>query len=370
MAKSYDIFLSYNSVQKDWARAVANQLRALDLDVFFAEDTIPPGGPIVPSIESGLKASRRVLLILTPSSVKSPWVKLERVITQTTDPGALKRKLIPILLEPTKRVPGSVSALKMVNLTDPATRNDEYAFLLRDLEIPDAKIPEPPPWPMPKRGKKKVALGIIVPKTSSRARRSGSTKGSDGKNMVFIRGDNNIADFYIDEFPVTNEEYKKFLEKEKRRPPRSWKQGKFPAGKANHPVAGVSFYEAKGYAAYAKKRLPTEEEWEKAAVGNHEWIYPWGKRFETTKCNTNESGIKETTPVTQYPSGASQSGIKDMSGNTWEWVDTWAREGDKKVKGGSYKYDQDAARVRNSESHGIASGRPYDVGFRCVIDKS
>ena len=372
MAKKlkYDIFLSYSSAEKDWVQDVVEQLRALDLEVFFAEDSIKPGEPILTSLERALRASHRVLLVLSPSSIKSRWVELERIITQHTSPKTVKTKLIPILLEPINenRIPAAVSAVKIVDLTDPATRNDRYAYLLEDLGVSKGSIPEAPPWPRNKRGKKKVKSKIIVPKSSATALSTGSTQAADGKNMVLIRGDNDTADFYIDEYPVTNHEYQKFLAKKKRRPPRSWKQGQYPADKADHPVAGVSFYDAKVYAEYANKRLPTEDEWEQAAVGNRDWFYPWGKKFDSNKCNTIESRIKGTTAVTQYPLGASRSGIKDMAGNIWEWVDTWGREGLKKVKGGSYKYPQDAARVRNSESYDISSGRPYDVGFRCAID--
>ena len=104
MAKTlkYDIFLSYNSAQIDWVRDVANQLRALGLEVFFDKDSVGPGAPVIPSLESALKASRRVLLVLSPSSLKSEWVELERTITQHTAPKTVKNKLIPIRLEPIK----------------------------------------------------------------------------------------------------------------------------------------------------------------------------------------------------------------------------------------------------------------------------
>lgn len=195
MAKKfkYDLFLSHNRAQKDWVREVAKQLRALGLDVFFDEDTVEPGEPIITSLERGLQASRRVLLVLAPSAIKSKWVALERTITQHSDPSAVRKKLIPILLEPIpiNKVPAAVRALNIIDLTNPVTRDERYAFVLKHLGIPEHSIP-PPPWPRSKRGKKIVKSAVTVPKTSVRVKSSGSTKGLDGKNMILIRGDNDM----------------------------------------------------------------------------------------------------------------------------------------------------------------------------------
>ena len=71
------------------------------------------------------------------------------------------------------------------------------------------------------------------------------------------------------------------------------------------PVVGVSYFEAEAYAKWTGKKLPTEKEWERAARGTDGREYPWGDMFDKEKCNTAESGIGKTTPVSRYPEGVS-----------------------------------------------------------------
>lgn len=92
----------------------------------------------------------------------------------------------------------------------------------------------------------------------------------------------------------------------------------------NHPVCGVSWYEAEAYAKFVGKRLPTEAEWEKAAswdvASSYRRTYPWGEVApDENKCN-HDSFIGQTTPVDTYPKGQSACGCYDMLGNVWEWT--------------------------------------------------
>ena len=132
-----------------------------------------------------------------------------------------------------------------------------------------------------------------------------------------------VNKFYIDRHEVTNAEYEKFTYGTKREEPYHWPNGKIPRGKKNHPVIYVSWHDASEYCKWRGKRLPTEQEWEKSARGDSGNIYPWGNTWATNKSNHPYKGSTGTEPVGSYPNGKSPYGLYDMSGNVWEWVDSF-----------------------------------------------
>ena len=132
-----------------------------------------------------------------------------------------------------------------------------------------------------------------------------------------------VDQFYIDLYEVTNAEYKKFTYDTNREIPYHWSNAKIPKNKKNHPVTYVNWHDAKEYCKWKGKRLPTEQEWEKAARGESGNIYPWGNTWSIDKSNHPYKGSAGTEPVGSYPSGKSPYGLYDMSGNVWEWVDSF-----------------------------------------------
>ncbi|MEW6352776.1 MAG: formylglycine-generating enzyme family protein [Pseudomonadota bacterium] len=125
--------------------------------------------------------------------------------------------------------------------------------------------------------------------------------------------------YRIDKYPVTNAQYARFVAATGHRPPSYWENGKIPAGQELHPVTLVSWYDAKAYAEWAGKRLPSEAEWEKAARGTDGRRWPWGDAMDPRRLNTYYN-VGATTPVTAYPKGASPYGVMDMAGNVSEWT--------------------------------------------------
>jgi len=128
-----------------------------------------------------------------------------------------------------------------------------------------------------------------------------------------------VYSFYIDRYPVTNLQYKHFIDMTGYKSSGNWYEY-FTEGKEKHPVTGVSYNDAMAYASWLGKRLPSEGEWERAARGDERVKYPWGNRWDQKKLNSAEGNSLETTGVDNYPGGASPYGVMDMLGNVWEWT--------------------------------------------------
>ena len=190
------------------------------------------------------------------------------------------------------------------------------------------------------------------------------------------------TDFEIDIYPVTNRQFAAFIKYKWYEEDKCWS----PEGmkwrsendiskpelwdhdhwnRPEHPVAGVSFYEAEAFTEWSGKALPTEAQWERAARGTEGCEYPCGEEFDEEKCNTAESGIGRTTRVTRYPNGISPDGCYDMAGNVWEWTVSKLDENTIVLPGGSWNDDRFIARCAN-RSRDLPYDRNYNIGFRCV----
>lgn len=216
-----------------------------------------------------------------------------------------------------------------------------------------------------------------------------------------------MPEFLMDIFPVTNAQFKDFLDESGYRPKDSvnflkhWNGNSFLPGKENHPVVYVSYEDAQAYAKWAGKRLPTEVEWQYAAQTKDGRAWPWGgdtsqiyrveekvtetltrftiKGIAPDLCNTG-SGVPDA--VGSYPKGANPFGLQDLVGSVWQLTNDLYKSGSYDyiiLKGGSYfnpasswwyvqggpretHYSQQLLRV----SPGFE--RNATVGFRCVQD--
>ena len=171
--------------------------------------------------------------------------------------------------------------------------------------------------------------------------------------------------FEIGVYPVTNAQYQRFVRDVGHTPPQDWTDGSYPVNRGDHPVVWVTCEDAEAYADYVGGRLPTFAEWQYAARGADDRLFPWGYDIDTPRCNTAELGAGTTTPVLSFRDGISPFGCYDMVGNVWEWTDTtYDDEGNFRVAcGGAWYYNHDYSTCTSYDffSNGYAE---FVIGFR------
>jgi formylglycine-generating enzyme required for sulfatase activity len=155
----------------------------------------------------------------------------------------------------------------------------------------------------------------------------------------------------------------------------------------NYPMIMVSWQDAVDYAKWAGGSLPTAAQWEKAARGTDGRRYPWGNKWDASKCNMKTQGSEKEQPAGSYPAGASPYGCLDMAGNVWEWCSDWwsgtyyadaptinptgPKNGTARVlRGGSFGSGvlYDTFRCANRSPHDPAERGGYH-GFRCAKNR-
>ncbi len=203
---------------------------------------------------------------------------------------------------------------------------------------------------------------------------------------VFFEKNVSLRRYAVDRAPVTNARFERFLRASGYKPAhpqnflKHWRDGRPAFGTEEHPVVYVDLEDARAYARWAGRRLPTEEEWQYAAQGSDGRLYPWGNEMKPGACNDGSTG--QTTPVTAHPDGRSPSGCLDMCGNVWEWTESERTDGRNRfaiLRGGSH------FKARGSDWYFDGGPQPCNfaakillawpgldrcgtVGFRCAAD--
>jgi gamma-glutamyl hercynylcysteine S-oxide synthase len=197
-----------------------------------------------------------------------------------------------------------------------------------------------------------------------------------------------ISSFWIDIHPVTNAEFKAFLDATHYLPAddhnflKDWNRPTYPAGWSNKPVTWVSLEDARAYAHWAGKRLPHEWEWQYAAQGNDGRTYPWGNDWNPAAVPTPDRGrdSQPASDVDAHPKGASPFGVGDLVGNVWQWTDEYTDEHTRAavLRGGSH-YQPQGSRWYFPQAYKLSEHGKYllmapsidrsaNIGFRCVVD--
>jgi formylglycine-generating enzyme required for sulfatase activity len=173
-----------------------------------------------------------------------------------------------------------------------------------------------------------------------------------------------LPSYYIDRYPVTNYQYKKFMEATGHPKPLLMDDPLW--NKPMQPVVYVGWDDARAYSAWAGKELPSEAQWEKAGRGSDRRTWAWGHEFALGNCNSREEGLGRTSEVGQYYKGISPYGCYDMCGNVWEMCEGVWLEDRPPMRGGCFLGTASFVRITCRWSPEHSSTGAHWMGFRTV----
>lgn len=219
-----------------------------------------------------------------------------------------------------------------------------------------------------------------------------------------------VDGYFLDRYPVTNEQYLRFVQDGGYEQmnlwdatiwpavlgfvdstglsgPRYWKQGRPADDKRQHPVVGICWYEASAYARWSGKRLATDPEWVKAGAWPvvadgappQQRRYPWGDALDRSLAHVWGSGADDTCKTSAHPSGASVGGVQQLVGNVWEWTSTSFGVWDlanlkietttpmRSIRGGAFDTYFDSQCHLHFQSGESPLARKHNIGFRCAV---
>ena len=346
------LFISYARKDVEFAQRLNTDLQRHGVTTWIDELGIRGGEDWPNRIATAIEGCEAMLVILSPDSMASRWVRRELAFAD-----AKGKRILPLLHRPCK-LPASFE-LRFGNVQRADFSRGNYETNLVKLlasikQVLGLTVATPSPPVKVKQAKRKPdVLTITSPIRLELVRipagefLMGSDKSKDEQAFADEQPQHrlHVSEFYIGKYPVTNAQYAAFVKATKRKVPQHWKNDKIPSGKDDHPVVYATWYGALAFCEWLSQetgenfRLPTEAEWEKAARGTDGRIYPWGNERPTAKlCNFGNS-VGGTTPVGQHsPQGNSRYGCADMAGNVWEWTQSLWEKGPGKPDFG-YPYD-------------------------------
>jgi len=319
VTKTKQVFISYATVDAQFAHRLADNLRRLSVPVWIAPESIRPGEGWVEAIERGLAESSHMVVLLTPAALESEWVRKETDVAIAQERRG-RIRVIPLDVEPCE-VPLLLSSYQMVSF-----RRDYDAGLSQLVDILGVSVTPSqlvPPTVVERLQPFEPEM-ILIPAGeflmgSDPNKDKGARDNEQPQHTLYL------SDYYLAKTPVTNAQYAAFVQATGQYLPRYWKGGKPPVDKWGHPVRSVSWEAAVRFCHWLSEvtgksyRLPSEAEWEKAARGTDGRIYPWGNAPNKDLLNVYGE-VGDITVVGSYPMGASPYGVLDMAGNVWEWT--------------------------------------------------
>lgn len=325
--------------------------------------------------------------------------KIETVVTGPPGAGVAPPRAVPSVQVRTRAKPTSVQPRSPSALVNEMMDQGRYAVLLRPEVLANLSQPQAD-----------HAAELLTQRMAMV--RGGKVRlepeGIDGRRQSPVA---EIGPFFIDRHAVTNAAFQEFVDRDgyhqlelwapevrdalenfvdrtNHPGPRGWREGRHEDRLADHPVVGLSWYEADAFARWAGKRLPRDAEWIKAALSPRASMvasaqarrFPWGHTFAPGKANLWSAQVGQTVTVTDYMEGATSEGVCQMVGNVWEWtgdpLPAWLYQGElnascadfKSLRGGAFDTCIESQASPLSASGDSPFARKHNIGFRCVLD--
>lgn len=397
------VFISYSRQDQPYARRLADHLLALGFDVWI-DDQIDYGDRWHRVIFKAIDECAALIVIMSPAARESDWVEKEYLYADE-----LKKPLFPLLLDGT-RFPYFVNRQYVDARPDKLpgedfTRRLEQVAARKHAQGTEVRADAPPalsPSRLHGGGRAKTPTTKIASQVYDLlpapfewieipAGEVTLLNTWDKYGISYLKPFQPqkfaVNAFLIAKYPVTNAQYKVFIEaggyKEERwwtpygwqtkrrenwQQPRQW--GDPIWNRADHPVVGVSWYEAVAFclwlteASHEAIQLPTEQQWQRAAEGDPGYHFPWGSEWSGAFCNNSVTPFRSsyTTPVTEFAGrGSSPFGVEDMAGNTYEWCLTAFKDGHTSLTGTD-------ARVIRGGSWSGGDAEVFSTNFRSSAD--
>lgn len=418
------LFISYAHEDVKPVQQLVDILRAGGYEAWF-DTLLLPGQDWQAELLAGIQACDAFVYVLSPAALESEWCQWE-----FAEAVKLGKPVLPVRLRKGP-IPPAISRYQYVDFSDGIDLLD-VARLIGGLAklsvtIPRESVPPVPQQPkgVPAQAVQAAGVGAIresplqlpdvsyvlpppfewcnIPAGWVTLEGASATGGSAG-------GKFHVRRFYLAKYPITNAQYRVFLNAEDgfinlkwwdySDPAKAWRAAN-PApvetGFAGEdlPRTNVTWYEAVAFCRWLTARvnpssprwfglaqnntititLPTELQWQRAAQGDDGRAYPWGNGFDRRRANTEESSLKKVTPAAKYANGASPYAVLDLAGNTWEWcLNEWGTgnptltgTNERAVRGGSWNNNQQVATCgyRGYQYPDYSNNR---FGFRVCVD--
>lgn len=414
------IFVSYSKKNRDYVRLFADKLIELGFDVWI-DDRIDYGEDWELAIFRAIDECGAFVIVMTPESYESQWVRRECQHAEKRN-----KPSFPLLLGGEEFPRYAITQYHDVRdgQLPPADYYDMLATYVarkasQGVEIARVKLGgrlatgelEAAPQVSPVNTKLPDVMSLLPGPFAWCVIPSGSTRIDDASHDGGTAGGRYAVEtFVIAQYPVTTAQYRVFIDSaDGYRALRWWdysddahdwrKNNAQPtatiAADAQLPCSNLAWYDAMAFCRWLSWKLqlfpypslndssektgwgiklPSEQQWQRAAQGDEANSYPWGNTFDPARCNAKESGTGGLTPVDHYTNGASPYGVMDMSGNVWEWCLTeWGTDSlqaaghrSRVMRGGSWVFSSDQVRI-TYRGWGGSPDQLGNVGFRVAL---